>query len=419
LAGTLFANEKHYFHNWTSQSFTQEAVTYPGYLDGKEYLTEAYDTNGTVLRRSEQNFAQRAPVPWWGAWQGPRGPDEPPNDTRLTDATATLADVTPNLVAKQEYSYDQFNNRRNTWEYDFAPDGAFSYPIRHTRTNYLVVNEVNNVDYTGFAIGSPTDSIHLRSLPREQLVYAVNQSTGADIQPAAAQTTFEYDKYDSSTNHAPLVNRSGISGHDAGFGTGRETRGNATAISRWLDTTSSWVTISQQYDIAGSIVKKVDARGFATIIDFADHFGAPNGDARANTSPSELSSVSQTSFAFPTSVTNPLQHTTYTQYDYCAAPHYRKTTPLLMRPGVFPQPLGLSSASRNGARSVTIALARDSLHRFAACLPHTGSQRSHQPLTYDNAGNVQVDGAGGSFVYDAENRRQAPARLATATTEMD
>jgi len=316
LAGTLFANEKHYFQNWTTESFSQEAVTYAGYLDGKEYLSEAYDINGTLLRKSEQTFAQRAPVPWWGAWQGPRGPDEPPNDTRLTDATTTLADVTPNLVTLQTFAYDQYNNRTDSWEYDFAPDAPPSHPVRHTRTTYLVVNPVNATDYTVFDINSPTDSIHLRSLPKDQFVYAINQSTGADIQPAASQTTFEYDKYDSSTNHAALVPRSDISGHDSSFSTSRTTRGNSTEVSRWLDTTSTWITINQQYDIAGNIVRKIDARGYATIIDFSDRFGAPNGEARANTSPTELSQVSQTSYGFPTSVTNPLQHTAYSQYDY-------------------------------------------------------------------------------------------------------
>lgn len=50
----------------------------------------------------------------------------------------------------------------------------------------------------------------------------------------------------------------------------------------------------------------------------------------------------------------------------CAALHYRKTTPLLMRPAVFRPTSRVTLASRNGARSVTIALAGDSLLRFAA-----------------------------------------------------
>lgn len=45
----------------------------------------------------------------------------------------------------------------------------------------------------------------------------------------------------------------------------------------------------------------------------------------------------------------------------CTARQYRKTTPLLMRPAVFRPTSRVTLASRNGARSVTISLAGDSL----------------------------------------------------------
>lgn len=69
-----------------------------------------------------------------------------------------------------------------------------------------------------------------------------------------------------------------------------------------------------QYDVAGNVVYAIDARGKPTTFAFDDRFGAPNGNAQANTPPTELAGSS--AFALPTLVTNALNETVYTQYDY-------------------------------------------------------------------------------------------------------
>jgi len=63
-------------------------------------------------------------------------------------------------------------------------------------------------------------------------------------------------------------------------------------------------------------VTAVDARGYATTVDYSDCFGSPDGNARLNSAPVELSSVGKTSYAFPTLATNALGQTAYTQFDY-------------------------------------------------------------------------------------------------------
>jgi len=320
--GGLLAHAKHYFNGTPIRSFNQEAVEYAGYLESKEYLTENYDNNGSLLRSGGPQYTQRTSMPWWTSWTGPGGDQsavhEPPNDVQVLEADTTLTDVTPNLFTKQTFRYDAFNNKTDTWEYDFAPNAPPAQPLRHTKTVFLTTNQVNGagIDYTAFDVNTPSNSIHLRSLPSSQNVYAVN-SSGQDILPAASQTTFEYDQFNSSVGHASLTDRPGISNHNASFSMGRPYRGDATAIMRWLDApTPGWLTTYQQYDIAGNIVVKVDARGKATTIDFTDRFGAPDGEARSNTTPPELASVGQSSYAFPTLVTDALLHTAYTQYDY-------------------------------------------------------------------------------------------------------
>jgi len=57
-------------------------------------------------------------------------------------------------------------------------------------------------------------------------------------------------------------------------------------------------------------------RGYETTASYADSFGYPNANATINSSPTELSSLSLTSYAFATSVTNSLSQTVYSQFDY-------------------------------------------------------------------------------------------------------
>jgi RHS repeat-associated protein len=291
----LQAQDKHYFYGGPFGAFNAPPTSYAPWNEAREYQTEAYDTGGNLLRRVTNTWQQRAAVSWWP----PGYPDsEPPNDPRIVETVTTLADA--NQVAKQTFSYDSYNNQTDIREYDFGPGAPPAYPTRHTHTDYLTSGYDTNTN------------IHLRNLPSQQLVYAVNPSTGAETQ--ASHITFEYDLYDGSANHALLVDRPGISGLDSGFTTGYTTRGNVTKVSRWLDTPSSWIDTFVQYDIAGNVVKVIDGRGYATDFEFIDRYGSANGEARANTAPPELGG--QTSYAFPTKVTDSLGQTVYTQYDY-------------------------------------------------------------------------------------------------------
>jgi RHS repeat-associated protein len=153
-------------------------------------------------------------------------------------------------------------------------------------------------------------NIHLRSLIKQQQVFE-----GMTLR---ARTSFEYDNYTADTNHAGLVNLTNISGLDAAFTTSYSTRGNPTASSSHLINTSGQPTSSistyAQFDIAGNVVKSIDARGYASLFEFADRFGTPDGNAQANSGATELGS--QVSYSFATKITNSLSHLTYSQFDY-------------------------------------------------------------------------------------------------------
>ena len=164
----------------------------------------------------------------------------------------------------------------------------------------------NSADY---ASASPTiSSIYIRSLPSE--TWVSDDTSGTNKK---SRTTFEYDNYSTDSNHAALTYRSSISGLDSAFTTSYTTRGNATAVTRWLLPRTA-ITTYQQYDIAGNPVKIKDARGYETIAEYDDRFGSPNGEARANSGATKLGS--QTSYAFATKVTNALSQSVYSQFDF-------------------------------------------------------------------------------------------------------
>ena len=301
---TCVGRSKHYFHGSAYQSQINSLYDSVGpqwLLEGREYRTDAMNTTSqTVLRQSEQTWSNGTFIP-----NNNYGYPVAINP-RIIETKTTLVDT--NQVAKQTFTFsnDEYNNQTDVYEYDYgtgAP-GAF---IRRTHTDYVTVN--NGVNYA-------TDtSIHLRNLPSQTQVFADISGT-----VKKAESQFEYDNYTSDGLHAPLVNRVNISGLDTGFTTAYTKRGNVTKVSQWRNTDSTYITTFSQYDIAGNVVATVDAgrsdnTRSTTTFDYADRFGAPNGEAQSNTPPSVWLS-GQTTFAFPTKVTNALGHIAYTQFDY-------------------------------------------------------------------------------------------------------
>jgi RHS repeat-associated protein len=289
--GVLLSRSKHYYDGSARSSLFQGPTDYPSWKEGKETKTEWLDANGaTVLRRQVNTCQQRAAISWY---TGP--PDlSPPNDPRLVETVTTLADA--NLVSKQTFDYDQYNNQTDVYEYGFGA-GAPGPLIRRTHTSYLTTNpHQGNADYAA------DYNIHIRNLPAQKIVYDASGNV-------RSQTDYIYDHYEV---FAP-VGRPGIVQHADTLHYGAW--GNVTeVILRNPSGAPSEVHLRNQYDIAGNLVKAVDGRGFATDFDYSDRFGSPDNEAQSNAGAPEL--AGGFSYAFPTKVTNALGHTEYTQYDY-------------------------------------------------------------------------------------------------------
>lgn len=302
-SNNLLARQRHYFHGGANRSFSQTAIDYSNWREGREYKTEVFDFDGTsLLRRTEQTWEQRAPVAWWTG-----SPDDaPPNDPRITQTVSTLADS--GQVARQSFAYDQYNNQTDVYEYHYG-NGAAGGFARRTHTDYLTTNPVNGADYA--AANPDANSIHIRALPTEKW-------TSSDLygNNKTSLSRFEYDNY-SGANRAQLIDRSYVVGHDsASYGTGRQTRGNVTAVTGYSNASDagSAITAYSQYDILGNVVKTIDAKGNASTIDYTDNFGFPDADARANNPPGNLGG--QSTFAFARSATNAFGFTIFAQFDY-------------------------------------------------------------------------------------------------------
>jgi RHS repeat-associated protein len=310
--GALLAASKHYFYGSPAASLFAFSypTLYPSWKEGREYQTEALHTDGTtVLRRTAQTWQQRAAVAWWTG----SADDAPVNDPRVVENTLTLVDA--NRVSKTSaispvdgsVGFDQYNNRTDVYEYDFGTGGAGAF-VRRTHTDYVASSA-----YTDATTGPS-----LRRLPSQQWV-----SSDAAGTNKKALTTFEYDNYTPDALHAPLVDRidasPSISGLDPAFTTSYTARGNLTGTTSYANAAAQTgaVTTAAQYDVAGNVVKGIDARGYATTYSFADRFGSPDGEARTNAAPSQL--AGQATYAFVTSITNALGHTSYGQYDYFMA----------------------------------------------------------------------------------------------------
>jgi RHS repeat-associated protein len=283
------AHEKHYFYGGPNNpNMYPLDIAYGFWLDGKEFKTEEMSADGSsVLKRTEQAWGQRTcgSTLWGGMPEtclssqtldtSNRNGSLSPSDPRINQVTTTLVDT--NQVSQQWYSYDQYNNRTDTSEYDYGIGSAGTL-LRRTRNIYLT-----NSSYD--AINVP----HLLELLSEQVVY---EGSGA----IAADTQNFYDQAAPPPYNPPPSNYTDP---------GTSFRGNLTSTRRLLDVpTNTYATTQSSYDIVGNVTSIKDPEEHTTTYGYTD----PNHPPGADT------------YACRTTITKPLVGTTTIQYDYLCKP---------------------------------------------------------------------------------------------------
>ncbi len=298
------SKQKHFFHGTPvplTFSFTRTDL-YDGsaWSQGKEYQTDLFAADGvTLLRTTSQTWRQRAPVNWWTCGSYCTTANAPANDPRVVETITTLADtnqvskvtsIDPTDSSGQTVGFDQFNNPTDTWEYDYnvGQPGNFK---RRIHTDY--VTDPNYISQTGS---------HLRGMPLQTWVSPDINGTNKD-----SITEFKYDE----TALTPRNNVIGWVSQTNPY------RGNLTKKRNWVkfgNEPETWLETKVEYDVLGNVVKTIDAKNYISTINYDDNFGLPDNEARTNSAPTQLNG--QSTFAFPTSMTNPLLWTAYAQFDY-------------------------------------------------------------------------------------------------------
>lgn len=273
----LLGRERHYYYGSPRLSFNKQPTDYSGWQEGKEYRTEAYDPlSGVLLRKVDNTWEQPVDGATWPFQpaQSETSGAARPNGPQVTQVLTTLSDT--NQVVKQTYSYDQYGNRTDTYEYDYvvAGSGQAATLLRRAHTDFVTAPAYVNADV------NPALGAGLRGLP--SVTWVSSDAAGAN---KAARTSYIYDQY------APAD--PGVTGHDAAYGAGFMTRGNRTSATSYLNPVapSGGITTTATYDVAGNVTSTTDARGKTSYIYYNDNFSDGNNGRGAYTFPTGTQSA--------------------------------------------------------------------------------------------------------------------------------
>jgi YD repeat-containing protein len=183
-------------------------------------------------------------------------------------------------------------NISSTTEYQFDPN--YSNLLTKSEWNFYTGTLPTTADRTTtFAYLNTSNYINANILNRPTSI-VVKDKNGNRV----AETDYSYDQY-------ALTSVTGVVSHDdANYGTGNNVRGNATQISKWLNTTGGLLTTTNHYDTLGNVTQTTDPNGNTSSFTYTDNY--------YNYSPSTPTNAYITQITKP--ATSGVSHIIRTQY---------------------------------------------------------------------------------------------------------
>jgi YD repeat-containing protein len=272
--------------NWTGINGVPAQVTmqYSVAVDGACVLTAP---DGTVYKEYYGTGWQRGLTTLSEVWSA--GVRKKWTTTAWTqDNTSVAYEVNPRVTETNVYDADG-NRRRTTLDYgayaayglpyaihEYAADGGAE--IRQTLTDYNLSQAYLDRRIIG-------------------LVSEVRVSNGAQT---LTKTTYDYD--DPARLHGVPA---AATQHDANYNLALTARGNVTAVSRWdvddINNTNKKLTTYTNYYNTGTPISTTDPAGHQSNITYGDSFS---------------DNVSRNTFAYPTTITNAENFSSYVQYNF-------------------------------------------------------------------------------------------------------
>jgi RHS repeat-associated protein len=220
---------------------------------------------------------------------------------------------------------------------------------------------------------------YLPAVKASEIVYQGSSST------VLSRTQYIFDNYTTFPMVASGAGQHGMAGMS--FSTSNTVRGNVTAVQRWRNTDSKWLTDYIQYNDAGSKVASIDPNGNVTSYSYADSW--------AN---SACAPASGTGVAYPTQILNPYGQSARVTYNSCTG----------------------SVATSTDDNSDSTTYTYDALDRpvdivYPETYPGT-STHAEKKTCYSDTGNCSGATAASNYVVDSHIISPS---LAWAITEVD
>jgi RHS repeat-associated protein len=244
---SVFTNQ----YDWSAYGFEDPRL-------GMVYDERIFAPSGTMLRRRLTDYAVDGQVEVFSGYYAYK--QRNPRPVRVVDILLDTGTGTA-LAANTTYEYDGDLNQTVVRHYDYA--AVDQGTAQSGAISSMPLGTLVRTDEAVYLVNDPSvaqgtrDAYRSRNLVALPSVLRIHQGDATGL--VVSETRTRYDE-------TALRTYGGAQGwSDPGTGA----RGNATAVSRWLDTTNTWLESHAEYDQFGNAWKSTDARAKVSQVEYS------------------------------------------------------------------------------------------------------------------------------------------------------